>query len=244
MKNSWLKRRHRILKLFGTMRGAVTNAEKANTLNKYFASVFTEEPLGNLPSVDRPTNSMNDLHISAEAIEKKLRQLNPNKSAGPDRIHPRILKETAREISLPLEILFSKSLADGSLPIDWKEARITALYKQKGDKSHAANYRPISLTSVVCKILESFIREAVLDFVTSTNQLNENQHGFLPGKGCHTNLIETFDDITESLDKKVPMDVVYVDFSKAFDTVPHTRLLIKLESLIYQAKYLGGSKTF
>ena len=90
------------------------------------------------------------------------------------------------------------------------------------------NYRPISLTSITCKVLESIIRDQLMEHLVKNNLIVGSQHGFVPKKGCVSNLLETLDTITSDLAKGTSIDEIYLDFSKAFDTVPHKRLLHKL----------------
>jgi len=127
-----------------------------------------------------------------------------------------------------LSIIFKKSLNTAKMPRDWKLANVTPLYK-KGSKSDPANYRPVSLTSVVCKVMEGLIREKMVKHLDETAAFSKLQHGFMQGRSCLTNLLETFESWTEALDKGYGLDVLYLDFKKAFDTVPHKRLLIKLK---------------
>ena len=101
-----------------------------------------------------------------DKIKKKLDNLNPCKSPGPDEFHPRILKE----LSLPLSLIFSKSLSEGELSQDWKDAIITPLHK-KGEKEFASNYRPISLTSIVCEVMESTIKDSILAYMVKNRLL-------------------------------------------------------------------------
>lgn len=223
----------------------VNDHEKANLLNSQFASVFTVEPQDNIPAPEIYNGpEMPEVIVREETIANKLAKLNPTKSAGPDGLHSRVLKETAEQIAKPLEIIFKLSLTTGSIPTDWKKALVTPIYKNKGDKSDPANYRPISLTSVVCKVLESFIREGIIEHLTNTNLLSKEQHGFLPGKSCATNLIESMEYITSEFDKKRPVDILYCDFSKAFDKVPHKRLLVKMASLGISPKVRLWTKEF
>ena len=223
-----------------------TDLEKANALNKQFTSVYTREPLDNLPNIARTvtTETMHDISINAEDIRKKIEALDSSKSAGPDDLHARVLKETAAEIATPLEYIFNRSLDSGEIPRDWKMAHVVPIYKNKGIKNDPSNYRPISLTSITCKIMESFIREGVLSYMKETGQLASQQHGFLPGKSCATNLIESVEAITAFLDKKTPVDIIYIDFSKAFDRVPHERLLIKMKSYGISLQVLKWVKGF
>ena len=107
---------------------------------------------------------------------------------------------------------------------------MTALFK-KGTKSKPGNYRPVSLTSIPCKIMEKIIQEALFQHLDENKFLSECQHGFVTGRSCVTNLLWVLRDWTSSLDKSAPVDAIYLhDFAKAFDSVPHERLLRKLES--------------
>jgi len=100
---------------------------------------------------------------------------------------------------------------------------------KKGQKKDPANYRPVSLTSIPCKMMESIVKEEIMDHLTRHHLLKDSQHGFLPGRSCATNLIVTMDKITKAVDNGEPVDLVYLDFSKAFDKVPHRKLLTKIE---------------
>jgi len=207
---------------------ATTDEEKAGVLAEFFSSVFVKEPdwIWQFEDEQRPTIKQPlVLNITQEDVQKRLNSLKTNKSPGPDNIHPRTLKETAPVISKPLEIIFNESLRQGRLPTAWKEASITAIYKKKGNKHLATNYRPVSLTCVVCKIMEKFIRDAALDFLQNNNILTNKQYGFI--KGCSTTLqlLTIMDKWTEILERGGEVDAVYFDFQKAFDTVPHKRLV-------------------
>ena len=203
--------------------------EKAKILNKYFASVFTEEETKNIPSFeDRNfTEPLEDTLISPEIIVKSINMIKAGKSQGPDLIHPRLLKETSNCIALPLSKLFRQSLDEGKLPAEWKIANVTALFKS-GERQLPENYRPISLTSVVGKLLERIIRNEIVNHMESNNLFAEEQHGFVAGRSCTTQLLEFMEEITEAIDRGDSVDVIYLDFAKAFDKVPHQRLLAKL----------------
>lgn len=206
---------------------------KADILNNFFCSVFTKENLDGIPSADSvlgPEKSkLETIAFSSEAVLKKLKSLDPCKACGPDGLHPRLLKELAEELAEPLSVLFTISLEEGKLPETWKDANVTPLFK-KGDKSAAGNYRPVSLTSVLCKIMEALIRDSVVLHMESNGLVSEHQHGFIAKRSCVTNLLSVLDKWTELLDEGMPVDVIYLDFAKAFDSVPHVRLLRKLES--------------
>ena len=141
-----------------------------------------------------------------------------NKSPGVDGIPPKLLKE----MSTPL-------LEKGIVPSEWKKANITLLFK-KGSRNKPENYRPVSLTSVLCKLLETLIRDHMVEFLVKHKLINTSQHGFLKSRSCLTNLLYFFEEITKWVDDRSPVDVVYLDFQKAFDKVPHQRLLLKLKA--------------
>ena len=146
--------------------------------------------------------------------------MNPGKSTGPDGWHPYFLSSLADILSTPLKILFNKSLCEGIVLIQWVEACITAIHK-KGLKSVIGNYRPVSITSVICKMTESIIRDRIIDYIVSNNYIADEQHGFVPGRECMTNLLQAMDDWTKAIELGHNINVTHTDFSKAFDSVPH-----------------------
>ena len=218
---------------------AVSDEEKATALNKFFTEVFTREDLSYIPTLDdHPVKSnLLEIEISQEDIIKKLESLNPNKSMGYDGIHPKVLKETAKTIAKPLSIIFKQSLDTGSLPSAWKRANIAPIYK-KGNKITVRNYRPVSLTSICCKTLEYFIRKEIMQHMTDNNLLYEDQHGFMEGRSCMTQLLSVMEKWTEILDQNQCIDNIYFDYQKAFDTVPHKRLKAKMKSYGIKGKVL------
>ena len=144
---------------------------KANILQKQFLSVFTRESTEEIPELPKRTTSIiADLIITDDDVQKRLRSLNPNKSCGPDGISSRILKELADIIAGPITALFNCSLQRGEVPSDWKKANISPIFK-KGSKSIAANYRQISLTAVLCKLMESLIRDHVMSYLMENRLL-------------------------------------------------------------------------
>ena len=207
------------------------NAEKANVMNNYFASVFVKEganiPIPNLQIDIGDVEMCEDIVITEDEVYKKLCNLNVNKSPGPDGVHPKILKVLAPVISGFICTVFNESIQSGTLPESWKSAHISAIHK-KGNKMSAENYRPISLTSVVCKILESIIRDKIMEYLVSNCLLSNKQFGFIPKRSAVLQLLKVFDDISDKIDKGLQVDVIYTDLSKAFDTVPHRCLLHKL----------------
>ena len=209
----------------------VNDEEKAEVLNSFFSSVFTKEDLVNIPdaALHDLEEVLEDISISEVDVLKRLQKLNISKSAGPDGLHPRIIKELATVISGPLSNIFQTSLQEGKLPQDWKIAHFTPIYK-KGPKTDAGNYRPVSLTSVLGKLMESIIQDKVVKHMQDNNLLSQDQHGFMSGRSTVTQLLETLEHWSQSLDSGVGIDAIYLDFQKAFDSVPHQRLLWKVKS--------------
>ena len=150
---------------------------------------------------------------------------------GPDEISPWVLKECAEELCKPIFMIFINSLQQGKLPNIWKKANITPLYKI-GNKSNPLNYRPVSLTSVICKILEKLIREEWVEMLEKQNILTGKQFGFRQGRSCVSNLLCFYDRVTDTIQERDGwVDSIYLDFSKAFDKVPHKRLIWKLQHI-------------
>ena len=178
------------------------------------------------------------VHITADKVQKKLEKLKPNSAPGPDKLWPRVLLKLSDVISLPLAIVFSKCLEEKVVPQDWKCANVTPIFK-KGSKSTPGNYRPVSLTCVLCKVMESLIRDGIVDHLERHILLRSSQHGFMSGKSTLTNLLEYLEDLTKLIDQGHSVDIVYLDFAKAFDKVPHRRLLRKCEGLGIKGNVLG-----
>ena len=197
-------------------------------MNEQFQSVFTEEPTGDVPSLGKsPYKQIGHLNITREGVEKQLKNLNTSKAQGPDGLPPWFLKLGAEELASPLQDLFQCSIDTGEVPQDWKDANVAAIFK-KGARSSAANYRPVSLTSVVCKVLEHIIHSHVMKHLESQHILSDYQHGFRAKKSTETQLILTIHEISQELDRNNLVDVAVLDFSKAFDKVPYRRLISKL----------------
>ncbi|GAB0182615.1 mitochondrial enolase superfamily member 1 [Grus japonensis] len=144
---------------------------------------------------------------------------------GPNNTHPRVLREQADVVARLLSTNFEKLWRSGNVPEDWKKANVTPMYK-KGLKEDPENYRPISLTSIPGKVMEQILLGAITSQMK--HMIGKSQHRFTKGKLCLTNLIAFYDKVTCSVDVGQAVDIVYLDFSKAFDTIPHSLLLQKL----------------
>ena len=217
--------------------------EKANILQAQFSSVFTREPSGDLPDFEKRTEKSFYLIITKEMVEKEILNLDPSKTSGPDEIHPLMVKPLKEHLLEPFLIIMNKSLNDGILPEDWKNAHVSPIYK-KGSKHIASNYRPISLTSIVCKMMETIVRNSTMNHLLEENLLSTKQYGFISRRSTTTQLLHYLDKCTESISKGKVIDAVYFDFSKAFDTVPHRRLLKKLNCYGIKGKVLKWIESF
>ena len=220
--------------------------EKADLLNTFFASVFVNKPPGQLPLFDiryhgRPVTS---LKTEIQVLTKQLKNLNVSKAMGPDGCHPRILRETADIVNTPLQMIFNKTFTEGCVPTIWKDANISALYKNKGDKSETTNYRPVSLTCLPSRLCEKTVRDAIMTHMNGKNMFSNCQYGFRNKRSCILQLLDVLDDWSRFYDENKQIDCVYMDIKKAFDTIPHNRLLLKLEKYGIQGNILKWIRDF
>ena len=207
------------------------NKDMATLLNKFFSSVFTREDTVNIPVPDPlPCNTeLRNMTFSPANVKETLDKLKPYSAQGPDSIPGRLLQEHSETLSIPLAIIYNKSMATSEVPTDWKKANVTPIFK-KGRKSDTGNYRPISLTSIAGKVMESLIKQEIMDHLLRNSLISDSQHGFMPKRSTTTNLLAFFERITEEADNGIPVDILYLDFAKAFDKVPHQRLLAKIRA--------------
>ena len=185
--------------------------ETADILNDYFASVFTvEEDRGEEATPYQMTVAAQLflVDIIEEDVMRVIDKLKICKSPGPDKIYPRILKEVKEAISKPLCAIFNLSLRTGKVVSEWKLANVTPLFK-KGDKSNPGNYRPISLTSVVCKLMESILRDKIVEFLEKNNIIRDSQHGFRNRRSCLTNLLDFLHYIYMKCTKREGLLILY-----------------------------------
>ena len=206
----------------------------AENLNEYFSSVFTREDISILPVLEtkfegREFDYLGQLIVTPTMVAMNTIDMKDNKSPGVDGIPPKLLLEIVEQISIPLATVFNLSLEEGIVPLEWKEANIIPLFKT-GSRNKSENYRPVSLTSVICKLLERLIKDHLVDFLVKNKLINPSQHGFLKARSCLTNMLCFLEDVTKWLDEGSPVDIIYLDFKKAFDKVPHQRLLLKLKA--------------
>ena len=204
--------------------------ETANILAEFFESTF--QNYGSDIKNKFPAEPLETLvtPVAFEEVSKLLSELNIYKSTGPDDVHAKILKSLSNNSDFVqcVQQLFNTCLIKGQIPGVWKQARVTPIHK-KGSMTDAKNYRPISLTSILCKVYEKVIRDRILASVG--DKVTKYQHGFVTSKSCLSNLLQAADFIHEKLAEDEPVDLFFLDFQKAFDTVPHDKLMIKLEDM-------------
>jgi hypothetical protein len=212
--------------------------EIAERLKVQYDSVFSqpdpEKKIQNAQKWFRDLNEhkpqLTDFIFSHVDIEKAIDKLSNNSAGGPDGFPAILLKKCKLSLSKPIYSLWRESMDQGQVPLLLKQATITPIHKG-GSRSEPKNYRPISLTSHLTKIFERVLREKLVAFLEGNNLLNANQHGFRSKRSCLTQLLENYDTILNLVEEGKNVDVVYLDFAKAFDKVDHGILCHKLKQL-------------
>ena len=203
--------------------------EIADVFNHYFASVFSfqqEIKLSDQP-LDSDILSLDSVTVSPHEIFEILKTIAPKTSNDGDGLSYKVLKEGGIPLVNHLTDLYSLSLSLGQLPSAWKIALVTPIHKN-GPKNKTENYRPISVTSCCCRVLERVVKKKITEFLAKNNLIRESQHGFQAGKSTDTLLIKFYDFVTDKIDKNMIVDAVFFDLSKAFDKIPHDLLIQRL----------------
>ena len=199
--------------------------DQTKIFNQYFSEQFSDSSHYNI-DINFENDHQNDIDFSISRIRHILKDVNVNKSHGPDGIHGKVLKNCRESIAYPLSRIFRMSYNIGQIPAEWKLANVVPVHK-KGSKSSVENYRPISLTSLVMKVFEKIVKDELM--IKCRHKLNNNQHGFMPKKSCTTQMLSFVDTLSISINDNVRTDVIYFDFAKAFDSVNHDIILKKLK---------------
>ena len=200
--------------------------QRAIIFNEYFNSTFTISDFTLPPNhlLPMPSTYLSEAYITEAEVYDILADLDPTKAMGCDNIHPIVLKYCSDFLASPLALLFNLSISTGCIPTEWKIHRIRPIHKG-GDQQNVANYRPISLLSITSKVLEKAIFNKVITFVRA--KLSRAQFGFLRGRSCLSQLLTSLARIFNDLDRGAEaVDVIFLDLRKAFDSVPHTELLL------------------
>nr|VZI18002.1 unnamed protein product [Spirometra erinaceieuropaei] len=218
--------------------------DKTELLSQFFRSVVTSVPDFFFPICEDEEMPTLEAVFSTEVIARnELFNLKESTSPGTDAIPAKLLKELAPKMSKSLALIFQTSFLTGCLHSDWKSATITPLFKS-GSRASANNYRPVSLTSICCKIMEKIIKQALMQFLEQHHLLSDAQHGFQSGRSCLTNLLFTLERWTKARDEGSVVHAIYIDFKKAFDSVPHQRLLQKLRNAGIRGRLLVWIQSF
>ena len=219
--------------------------ECANMFNEYFSSVYTQ---GASLISDSHNSSLNvpnidELTITRDMVRDKIMQLDPDKSTGPDGIPAYVLK-TNIDIFVPiLTKFFQLSYSKSKIPGILKSANIVPLHKD-GDKSQASNYRPVSLTPIIAKIMERIVKDSIENHIKENDIISAQQHGFCKNKSTTTNLLEFWNNVTDYVEKSLSISIMYTDLRKAFDTVPHDLLIHKIRKYGISGKTCEWIKEF
>ena len=215
--------------------------EITNCLNKQFSSTFTESNGFSHVEIEPKTSitcTMNEDDLSASKVQELLNILKTNKSVGVDDVNPMVLRKCSENYAVILSKIFQVSLKTGKLPKIWKDANVTPIFKGKGKKSDPSNYRPISLTAIPCKIMEKLVKNVMVRHLVNNNLICTHQHGFMRAKSCLTNLLECLDIITEVINRGFYVILIFLDFAKAFDSVDHHKLILKLKAFGFRGELL------
>ena len=204
-----------------------------------FNSVFTS-PITNMIVHDpvsffscqslNPDKCLTDIEITEQIIIDSIQELSSTPAAGPDGVPSSLLFKCAAELAPALKLMFSQSLTHGFIPSSHKRAAITPIFKS-GTKTSPSNYRPISLTSTIIKVFERIIRKQVVVFMNRQGHLNNAQQGFRSGRSCLSALLDVFDDLMHMLSSDTTVDMIYLDYAKAFDKVDRGVLLHKFKDM-------------
>ena len=217
-------------------------------MNNKLQSVYVSEGEFIEPPVEPTTTKMKEIVVGKNEVLQMMRDLDVRKAMGPDNMAGWILKECADQLVLPIHSIIKSSLETGQVPKDWKRSNIVPIFKG-GDREDPLNYRPVSLTSVVCKICEKIIRKRWIRYLEGNEMISQRQFGFREGRSCVTNLVSFYSRVIDVVQEREGWaDCVYLDLRKAFDKVPHKRLLWKLKTfggihgklLKWMKEYLTG----
>ena len=233
-----------MIKRMKLQQNLTTKNLKLFILQKQFASVFTKEPNAEVPVLDKKTEvDLSNINIKEQMIRNEILKLNVNKSCRPDEIHPQILIELIDLVPKPPALLINKTMDEGYILQDWKMAYVSPRFK-KGARDKAENYRPISLTSIVCKLMKHFVKNSIMTHMRAENLLSSKQYGFINGRSTTTQLLSYLDKYIDTNVSGGFVDTIYFDIAKAFDSVPHKRLLGKLKLYGINGKGLGWIEAF
>lgn len=216
-------------------------------MSECLASSFSSVFCSRIPAYQEPHQLhdalLSDLRICVSEVHALLCGLDGNSAMGPDLLHPLLLKKCASVLAYPMHVLFTRSLSQGCVPKLWKESVIVPIFK-KGNRYEPLNYRPISLTSVPCKMMERLICMHIYDYLDEHSILSDHQFGFRSGRSTVDQLLLVYEEVHQSVDNGKSFDVILFDYSKAFDVVNHDILLTKLHLIGINGQILDWISSF
>ena len=219
------------------------DSKKAEILNDQFRSVFTTDDGANPIVTTNDNTYLKEIQLTELTVSLALQNLSSSYAICPDGLPTVFYKELRMSLCKPLTKLFQMSFTQSKIPRAWKIANVSPIPK-KGASSSASDYRPISLTCTPCRIMEFIIRNQLTSFLDSLSVINANQHGFVRSKSTVTQLLECLNDWTSAIEQRQLVDIIYLDFAKAFDTVCHRKLLTKLKAIGIDGKLLSWLESF
>ena len=217
----------------------IDSTEKANIFNSYFASIFHTDN-GSNPPLSMLTSNIEEMpffHITPNDVQIAINSIKISASRTPDNIPAIYIKKAAKHLIKPLADFFNFSLCTGQVPKLWKEAIVVPIHK-KGLKNDPSNFRPISLTSILCRILEKIIHNKLIHHLMQNKLISDAQHGFLQRRSTLSQQVKLLNTLTKNYDHKSRLDMIYLDFSKAFDRVSHNKLVYILDHLKVNSKVI------
>lgn len=215
-----------------------TPAESAQLLQHHYEGIFSapstekviKSPQTFFTSDSHRAQSLEDVVFSPNTIKEVITHITSNAASGPDDFPAILLKNCAEELSMPLYTLYHTSLDSGIIPSQLKLARVTPIYKG-GSRAEPNNYRPIALTSHIIKVFERILVNWMTSYLEDNKKLSDNQYGFRSGRSCLAQLLAHHEKILTSLEHDTNVDVIYLDFAKAYDKVDHGILLHKVREI-------------
>ncbi len=205
--------------------------EMASLFNNYFTSVFTKKDMHTVTIINSEIFDsellLQNIIITEDEVIKSIGEFKEHKSPGVDGFTSTYALKIKELMAKQLCLLYNSSIDKNQIPSDWKEANISPIFK-KGDKANVENYRPVSLTAFYGKVLEKIIKKHIEEFLVNTNFITNSQHGFMKGRSCLSNLLICQNSIVNMIDSGSPVDIIYLDFQKAFDKVSHGILMNKV----------------
>ena len=219
--------------------------KKAELFNDYFCKqADLNDSETSVPDItDILINGLEQITVTENEVEDILKILDTSKAIGPDLLNPRLLKEAASMLKYPLCTLFNLSLTLSTFPSEWKYANVTPVFK-KDCPSNLKNYRPISLISILAKVMERLVYKHIYNYLIDNNLITSHQSGFTPGDSAVNQLLYITNEFGRALDEGKEVRVVFCDISKAFDRVWHKGLLRKLESIGIRGSLLSWVKNY